>query len=281
MKSLYIKDNDIKNIDSSELILSILLSKTGLAYSLYHKVTNKFCALIACPIDGYDNNFTEKCIGFLKKEELINKNYKAVNIIFSSSKTTIVPNALFDENNINDIFELNHNLNDNEKLLHCNLPKSGSRILFSIDNKLYKSISEIFPQSNFYSQAYSFIEHHYQKNKIAEDLDKDKMFIQVFEDYIDIIVFQKNELSFYNNFKYKTNNDILYFIINVFEQLKLSQTDTTIGFSGFIDTDNMTILNLRKFVGVVYFESQNSTYNYHYKFQETAPHYFYNLLNIC
>ncbi|PLX06423.1 MAG: hypothetical protein C0596_18325 [Marinilabiliales bacterium] len=179
------------------------------------------------------------------------------------------------------MFALNFNKTEDEKILVCNMPKSCNVLIYSVNKNLYSEISKHFPLMSVFPQSYSFIENHYQKNKIAEDSDIGKMFVQVFDDFIEIIVLKESELKFYNTFSYKTNNDILYFIINVFEQLKLSQTETSIGFSGLIETDNLTILNLRKFVQIVYFESQNPYYKYFYKFQETAPHYFYNFLNIC
>ncbi|MBQ5458811.1 MAG: DUF3822 family protein, partial [Bacteroidales bacterium] len=75
-------------------------------------------------------------------------------------------------------------------------------------------------------------------------------------------------------------NDMLYFIVNTFEQLGLSQEECEVAFSGFIDQDNLAIIHLKKFVRTVYFESINRDYKYFFRFQEFSPHYFYNFLNI-
>ncbi len=279
MKSLCVKDKDTENINSKELKLSILFMQDGLSYSIYHTETKRYYALVSKTFENLVD-YTANILQFIIDESL-NKDFQEVNVVFANHKSTIIPEALFQEDKKEEIYSLNFELSKNTEILSSYLPKSGNIILFPVDKTLLQELRKIYGTCNLMSQSHPFIENHFVKNRIAEDSVSAKLFVQVFDDFIEIIVLKKSELIFYNTFKCKTNNDILYYIINVFEQLKLSQSETTVGFSGFIETDSLAVINLRKFVSVVYFESQNTDYRYYYKFQETAPHYYYNFLNVC
>jgi len=145
---------------------------------------------------------------------------------------------------------------------------------------LYKMLESEFGKFTLIPSSHSFIETNFTKNKVSENKDKTKVLVQIFGDFAELLVFDNSEIILFNTFSYKTNNDLMYFVINVFEQLKLSQEDSEIVFSGFVETDSLAVLNIRKFIAQVYFQSQNPDFKYFYKFQEIAPHYYFNFLNV-
>jgi hypothetical protein len=280
MKEICIREKDTENINSTDFKVSILLTQNGFSYSVFHVETKRYYSLISKVFDEKED-FCKSVSGFLDTENVFTNRNDGINVVYSCRKSTIIPEALFEVDKINEIFSLNFELDDNEIVKYRILPKSGNVILFAVKKDLLDLLNNKLANYNLYPQTYSFLENHYTTNKLSENATQSKMFVQVFEDFIELVVFDNGLVRFYNTFNYKTNNDILYYIINVFENLKLSQTETSIGFSGFIETDSLAILNLRKFISIVYFESQNIDYKYYYKFQEIAPHYFYNFLNIC
>ncbi len=280
MKSLCIKDTDTENFSSENIKLSILFTQNGLSYSLFHIESQKYIALVSKYINE-SNDYLDQCFDFIESEKLIKYKHQEVNIIIATKEVTIIPDAFYLEERKNDLYNLSFELASENDLYSSYLERSDNIVIFPVRKSLKNRLQQLFGKINLLSLTHPFIENHYHKNKIAEDSNGAKMFVHVLDDFIEVIVLDNTELTFYNSFRYKTNNDILYYIINVFEQLKLSQTETPIVFSGFIDTDNLTILNLRKFVSQVYFESQNTDYKYYFKFQETLPHYFYNFLNVC
>ncbi|MBO7571091.1 MAG: DUF3822 family protein [Bacteroidales bacterium] len=276
MKIVHIKGD----IDSySKNSLSILITQDGLSYSIYDSSNNKMQALVSMRFS--DNH--KKCDeikDFFNSEEIKASDYETINVVYSTKNTTIVPDVIFEEGNVASIYALNHRINAVDEILYARLPKSQCVIIYSVDKEIATLIGDIFPCYNAYPQSYSFIETGLTKTKISESPNRQRMLIQVFEDFFEVLVIDKTQIVNYNTYSYKSSNDILYFIINTFEQLGLSQNDCEIAISGFIEQDDLAVIHLKKFVQTVYFESINRDCKYFYRFQEFSPHYFYNFLNI-
>ncbi|HNQ66954.1 MAG TPA: DUF3822 family protein [Bacteroidales bacterium] len=278
MKNVSIKDFDSNNYDSSKLNLSILLTQNGLSFSLKLVEENKFIALHSYKFQN-KRKILDETEKYLKKENLLGKVFNSILVVISDSRQTIVPDVLFSPGSENNIWELNFEPDESCEVLYSHLEKSENYVVFPINRSLNDKIKALFPDCKLYPSSHTFIESHFTQNILDENQTNAKIFVQVFDDYFELLVLNKAGIKLFNVFSYTTSNDILYFLINVFDKLKLSQSETELVLSGFIDSDNSAIINLKKFVSQVYFESQNTDYNYFYRFQEIAPHYFYNFLN--
>lgn len=279
MKKVYVKDKDLENYDITNLKLSILFSQDGLSYSIMSIPDNKFLALVSMNYADLHNSVAE-ATNFFESEKLKSCKYAETVIVIADSRQTLVPAVLFEKGTEKAIWELNFLPDTNCRIHYSILPKSSNVVVFPVNTMLYNMLESEFGKFSLVPSSNSFIETNFTKNKVSDNKDKTKVLVQIFEDFAELVVFDNSEIKLFNTFSYKTNNDLLYFVINVFEQLKLSQEDSELIFSGFIETDNLAVLNIRKFIGQVYFQSQNPDFKYFYKFQEIAPHYYYNFLNI-
>lgn len=274
MKSVRIKgDIDLLSKNS----LSILISQDGLSYSIYDIDDKKVQALVSMQFEA---NKADEIRQFVESEGLKDVQFENINIVFATRNVTIVPDAIFDENSAESIYALNRKISPKEEIRYARLPKSQTVIIFAIDKNIVALLDEMFPRYNLYPQSYPLIETSLTKTKISEKPNRQRMMVQVFEDFFEILVIDKGQIANYNTYAYKSSNDILYFIINTFEQLGLQPEECEIAFSGFIEQDDLAVLHVKKFVRTVYFESLNSDYKYFYRFQEFSPHYFYNFLSI-
>lgn len=274
MKSVRIKgDIDLLSKNS----LSILISQDGLSYSIYDIDDKKVQALVSMQ---FEVNKADEIRKFIENEGLKDAQFENINIVYATRNVTIVPDVIFDENSAESIYALNRRISPNEGIRYSRLPKSQTVIIFAIEKGISSLLNELFPRYNLYPQSYPLIETGLTKTKISEKPNRQRMLVQVFENFFEILVIDKGQIVNYNTYNYKSANDMLYFIVNTFEQLGLSQEECEVAFSGFIEQDNLAIIHLKKFVRTVYFESINRDYKYFFRFQEFSPHYFYNFLNI-
>ena len=58
--------------------------------------------------------------------------------------------------------------------------------------------------------------------------NSDKMFCQIRNGMVDLICYKKGKLVFLNTFHYKHNNDIIYFIMNVWSTVEFNQIKDTL-----------------------------------------------------
>ena len=274
MKSVRIKgDIDLLSKNS----LSILISQDGLSYSIYDIDDKKIQALVSMQ---FEVNKADEIRKFIEDEGLKDAQFENINIVYATRNVTIVPDVIFDENSAESIYALNRRISPDDEIRYSRLPKSETVIIFAIEKEFSSLLDELFPRYNLYPQSYPLIETGLTKTKISEKPNRQRMLVQVFEDFFEILVIDKGQIVNYNTYNYKSANDILYFIVNNFEQLGLSQEDCEVAFSGFIEQDSLTVIHLKKFIRTVYFESINRDYKYFFRFQEFSPHYFYNFLNI-
>ncbi len=279
MKKVYIRDKDLENYDIANLKLSILFSQDGLSYSLMSVSDNKYLCLISFNFD-VNKDYIEEVETVLNNENLIGKKFAKSCFVVADRRQTIIPSVLFEKGTERIIWELNFLADENYDIKYVNLARSSNVVVFPINKNLQDLILTLIPNVEILPSSFSLIESNFTRNKLSEHNLNSKVFVHVFEEYVELLILDINGLKLFNTFPYKTSNDLLYLVINLFEQLKLSREDTHVVFSGFIETDNLAILNLRKFVSQVYFEAQSVDYKYFFKFQDIAPHYFYNFLNV-
>ncbi|MBQ5424180.1 MAG: DUF3822 family protein, partial [Bacteroidales bacterium] len=216
MKSVRIKgDIDLLSKNS----LSILISQDGLSYSIYDIDDKKVQALVSMQ---FEVNKADEIRKFIEDEGLKDAQFENINVVYATRNVTIVPDAIFDENSAESIYALNRKISPDDEIRYSRLPKSQTVIVFAIEKETSSLLDELFTRYNLYPQSYPLIETGLTKTKISEKPNRQRMLVQVFENFFEILVIDKGQIVNYNTYSYKSANDILYFIVNCFEQLGLS-----------------------------------------------------------
>ncbi len=276
MKEVRIKSKDFFDPDIEKLSFSILINKDGLSYSVFNEDENQFIGLIS-------NNFKTKLDNIAFFKSIIDKdklNHSGFNskIIFSGFKKSIVPKSIFQKEKISHIFKLTHFYTEDEILLYDEIDAIDAVIIYAVGKNEYEFFKNHFPNAKISCDASVFVENSLLKLRNDENLSDSKIFVNIAPDFFDVIVFN-DELKLFNSFKYKSANDFLYHLVNIFNQLRLKPDTTQVEIGGFIDPADISIINLRKFIANIYFSSLSRKYKYYYRFQEILPHYFSIILN--
>lgn len=277
MKQVSIKDPDSVKYDIDKINLSVLITQNGLSFSLKSIEDNKFLTLSSMLYSNKrrSHNEIEK---YFKTEKITGPGYNSSTVVIADSRQTLVPSALFSVGTEKSIWELNFEPDDSCEIVFSHLEKSENYIVFPVNKSLLLKLKELLSEFDIFPSSFTFIENHFTDCKLQED-STERLFIQVFEDYFELLVLGKSGIKLFNTFTYNTNNDIIYYIISVFDRLKLAPADTKIVFSGFVNADDNWFVTLKKFIAQVGVESQSINHNCFYRFNEIAPHYFYNFLN--
>ena len=258
--------------------LSIQVSLNGLSFCILDPVRNKFIALS-------HKNFEKNLLiddlqsiidKYVDGNELLNKEYKNIKISWQSIKNTIIPQKYFNDKDLKKYFELSHKLDDLDEIHYKKLKYSDSYSVYAIPNQLAGILSRKYKGASFYNQQIPFIntvlfKHHSESKKV---------FVNINIDFIDITISQKGKLLFYNAFSYKTDNDILYFIINVYEQQGLDTEFTEVVISGIKDKKSEFYTMLCEFIGHIRFQKLPDEFTYSYTFSKIPEHTFTNLFNM-
>ncbi len=258
--------------------LSILLSGMGYSYCVVDTVRAKCVAIKNVNFDnvGEGDVFYKNVEDFLKHDSFLNKFYKSVDFIFQSSKSTLVPNALFDRKRLKSYFEFNQVLDEFEEIHYNKLERTEALNIFSIPSSITTLMVNQFPELRFYHQASIFIDNTLRKAKSVKSL----VAVMVHDDFFDLAVCESGKLFLYNNFQYQNNSDFVYHILNVYQQLKIKPTEVGIHLSGDIEEHDQRFKILLKYIKEINFARITDNSNCQYSFDEVPEHFLANLLNI-
>ncbi|NLA24759.1 MAG: DUF3822 family protein [Bacteroidales bacterium] len=275
MAEIKIADTEINNINPKKLELSISLATNGLSFLIYQLEINKILALSHFP----KINNTKSQIEWIETNDLLKQEFAKIKIVISTPNTVIMPAAIFNINQQGKIYDLHFGNAESVEVRAYYMKKSDNFVVFGVDKNVYKCLNKISNSITYMSQTAAFIDVNITKLRLNKDKPKNTVYVNIYDSFFDIMCTEEDKLLLYNSFTYKSANDVVYYILSIFEQLKLSQEKTHIILSGLIEKDNLIVINLKKFVSFVYFESRNISFNYYYKFQDISPHYFYNFIN--
>lgn len=276
--SLTDKSFDLNNIDNYHLSLQVYLK--GFSFCILDRTRNKFIAIGNYQfrkITSY-NVLIEEIARISENEPILNHNYQHIKLLFATPKYTFIPSVFYNKAEVGKIFQFNHNLKKTETLLENFIYGNSSYISYTIPSKIHSFFIEKYPNIRIYHQSCPHIEEILLKNKLAKT--STSVHINVYSDFFDIAIINKDKLELYNSFPYKSDADFQYFLLNVFDQTELSVSDIPIYISGVIRSNDNRIENLKQYIKNVSYLSKPNHFEYSFIFNEIPNHYFLNLINL-
>jgi hypothetical protein len=255
----------------------ISLNNNSFQLLVFDPDKNKFIAFIQKSFSfkqGY-NVYMEHLKTFLNENELVNLSYKDTLVIWESQHSTLVPSVLFDAKEQDAYFHFNQSADKDEKICADKLKNAETYNIYSVPAGLEGILK--LDSLRIRHHATVFIEAMmiFSKNKISSKL----VFVDVHSAFFDMLIIENNRLLFYNSFAYKTPEDFIYFVLFVFEQLKLSPELDGIILSGEILKNSALSDILYKYVRNIDFALPNEQFVNSYILKDLPAHTFNNLSN--
>lgn len=277
-KAIVKTDNNYSDFNKN-YSLSIQLSLDGFSFSFLNTDSNKYLAFESYTIKGIEDyeELAKELGDLLDQLDVIKRRFNRINILFEGSKSSLVPQALFDENALRDYFKFSHKLNYDEDVRFDKLSNLQAYNVYALPKPILELIKARFINYNIQHSLSSLIEALLIKFKNQEI--SDRVYVNVRPSYIDILFIQNSKLLFSNSFKYKTSEDLAYFLLNALEQLQLNPETIDLYLMGEIDKSSQHYELLYKYIRNIEFMERNDFFIYSYALDELPSHYFYNLLN--
>ncbi len=279
MQDIYLADETFDINLSSLYSLSIQASLNGFSFCVLDTTRNKYILLKEITFDDVLSVY-ELVIKLEKllDDDFFSYQFKSVNISLEFQKSTLVPSSIFLKEKCIELFSLNQDYNDSEKVLYNKLSNIDTYNLFAVHEKLEKLLLEKFPIANIYHHATPFIENILSFNK---NLSKEsKVYVNISSKFIDIVAIENSRLKLHNSFKYNNEDDMIYFVMFIYEQLKFNPEVTELVLSGEINIADKYHTKLKRYIRRIRFDSNNDHFNFSYKFNEIPQHKYNNLLNL-
>jgi Protein of unknown function (DUF3822) len=260
--------------------LYLIIGTDLIQFTLIDNDRNKFVALHDYNIAGIKpEDFNDRIEATLLGDELIGKyknNFRKVVISLMGNRSTIVPNAFYDDSKKNEIFAFNHELNSEEVLMADKVRQIDSTLLFTASKSMINFLNQFFNDKVYHNACNSLIEGIFLQHKNHEEKI---VSVNVSHTFFDLIITEGKKLHYHNSFSYHSTEDFIYYILFACEQLQLNPETTHFYFSGMIEKNSALYLLAQKYVRHLHFTQRPDFCDYAYRLNEVPQHYHYQLYN--
>jgi len=278
MDNIRFLDESLNKPDTPFYHLSIQANLNGLSFSTLDTKSLKYLVLShipfgsEIPVHKYPDYLT-RAIG---EDDLLQGDFKDVFCIWENSRTTLLPSALYNKNNLKTYFEFNQVLDELDELHADYINQLDAYLIYPMHHEIANTFIKFYPRIKFFNQATPFIQFCL---KGSNEPGK-KVYANFQEDFFDVVVFEGSSLLLHNSFKYRNEKDIIYFVLHVYDKLGLDTKETGIVLSGQVKKGNGSTEAIKEVVTSVEMALPDDQFQYSGAFDKEQDHQFINLFNL-
>jgi len=275
------KESDLENY-----YLSVQIGEKSFSYCILDSITNKYIGIgeLKLPVTKGSEEaeirlaFEPYLANVLSALPVLKKKFKATKVIWEGTKSTLVPESLFEERDERNILAFNIPLDPLESVTHDLLPDFHIVNVYAIPGKVKQLLTRNFGVNHLPHLTSVLIESIIQNYR--KDLVRPKVFLHVRETHFDIVIMDQFRLYFSNTFEYRRPEDMVYFTIFTLEQLGFSQDQAEVILMGKIFRNTPLYNLVVKYLPRLEFARRNPGCDYSFVFNEIPHHSFFPLLNL-
>lgn len=276
---LSLLDNSLSKDSAKQYYLCLEIGVSGLSFAIYSKAKNSFIGIVGFEFEkvGSETEIIPLLEQLLLENERLNLPFAQQSILINNASCTLVPSALFDEHEKKRYLEFNQTVTENDTIKHNFLRNSQAYNIYSVLDGLYDFLKKKWPEANIFHYTSCVIEA--LNNQFKNRADNKTLYVNVRDESLDIVFFKDTKLFYYNNFKFKSKEDFIYFLLLAMEQLGLSPEETKVGLTGKIDEGSAIYQILHEYIRHHFFIERNDSYKYSDLLNETTCRQYYILMN--
>jgi len=195
-----------------------------------------FSFIVSDPNLSAQNDSQEWCrqlTQLLGNQEALKKPFHKVNIAVECNKSTLIPREFFKEENQTELLLFNHPVEEFELCRHQLLHHVDAELIYALPSCIFTALQATFPEAEVSNASGFMIENLLRSSQ--EPAGIGMLYANVRGFWVDIIFIEKGKLRYFNCFKYRTREDLAYYIIFVMEQLGLNPDTINLVLMGSIE----------------------------------------------
>ncbi|MBL4710209.1 MAG: DUF3822 family protein [Flavobacteriales bacterium] len=259
-----------------QLKLFVELSKDHLFSTLFDDSSKEYVAFEAYHFEENTdwNSAQRKFEQIFLSDQFQQAKTRQLNI--SSSLYTLVPQALFDENELINYLSFNHPIEDESTLrFYFNKIESiDAIIVYAIPLGLEFLAKAKLPPFQINHFGLPLLE------AIGlQKVNKDQLHVHIQQHRFDIIYMPEGKLIFFNSFNYQSTEDFIYYLLYIMEQLQLDRETTNLQLIGEIEENSSIYKVLYTYIRSVEFMKHPKDIHFSAVLAELPSHYYFTLFN--
>lgn len=273
---IYDESYDLNNLKKYVLYIELYYDKY--IANIIDTENNKLIGYYNHPILYHNNVLLNSRITELKtffNHEILRNNYKKQLVFIDTTHKTLIPKSLYLPDEKNEYLSVIFDKKQNKSVLY-NTPVfiNNSVMIYGIDKEFSEIITQNYSEplincKNAVTIAYLL--------SLFKNTETTNVCVDVKTDYIDIIVLNGNNLLLQNSFEYKTEHDFVYYVLLVYDYLKLNNEINMLYIMGNIEKNTQIVELLKKYIKHIDFFTIHKDLKITYKLNKYPMHYWFGL----
>jgi hypothetical protein len=281
MRDIAFIDESFDTSITSTYQLSMQFGARNFAYAILDTIRMKYIAFRSSWFDSsvQPENQSECLSHLLHSEQFLLRNYKSVKLMFQSQGAIMIPGPLFNPDNPAAHFNLSGSPSENNKVIISRLVSFDAYLLFVIREDIRHQALALLNDVKLTHQAVPFIESALQSSDKFNS--SSQLYVNITPGLADLSLVQSGKLILYNSYPVHKDPDLVYFILNAYDEFGLSQEETPLIFSGWPNLFPAAMELLPGYIRAIKMKEFNKGYLYSQKFRDLDQHPYANLINLA
>lgn len=258
--------------------LSIQVNLNGLSFCILNRTSNTIELLKHISFEHKLTPFDtlNRLKAEMSSNTVFSDDFSAVKVIHQNELSTLIPKELYNEKQKADYLKFNTKILKTDFITQDEVKINDSVNVYipyvNINNFIFETFGEFI-----YMHSSTLLIDAILQNKGQDE--NPKVYVNVNSATIEVLVLEKGLLQLFNVFEYQSKEDFIYYILFVFEQLKLDVETTFISLSGRINKGYELYDALYTYVRHIDIINTNFSYNFSESIKEENYHHNYLILN--
>ncbi len=229
LKIVSLKEPDRFALDKASLLnknlhLSVEVREANLFASLLDKDNNQYLSWAS--YSRKDDKNIRKPLDDILKEEMLNYKCSSSSVMFTHNSAMLIPSAFFSPESVNDYLKQQNLIKPGETPCSDFIKNNDCYSVYAVDTSDYTHLKEKYPQAVFRHHSSIFVEYLMALRIGGNPRVLGEVHVYVFNGYMDVVALQADKLLLYNRYHIQTSNDFTYFLLWLYEELKLKPEDS-------------------------------------------------------
>ena len=210
-------------------------------------------------------------------DPLLKETYRHTRIVFTTPHFTLIPTKFYDENQHAAYFENLTELIGFDQIAVDPIKNIDVQNIYLVDSQLVATAKAILPYAQHHHIFTSLI---LGFQKIAEHRGGYQVFANIRDGYLQVLFYDGRDFIFANSFAFRTPQDVIYFLLNVFEQFKLNPDVIPLSISGSLTEHSDIFKYIYRYIRHVTFVPAPPYFRFGQQFTGIPAHFYFDLFSI-
>lgn len=215
----------------------------------------------------------------LQGENYLIRQFSTVHFLYLNPVSVLVPAPLFRKDNPQAYFNFSSQIQPTDKIFFRKIPAIDAYTVFPVPEDFCNQVDIMLPDVRIFHQSSPQIQE--AMSDSGHTGDPTRVLVCIHAGFADILVIRNGQLLLYNSFTSRNTNDLVFFILYMYEQFSLSQEETPLLLSGFPELFPGAIELLRQYLYRVVTRELPKSFAYSPVFNNLQQHHYSHLFNLA